>query len=131
MAKKPSLSIVRSNSTGLQPPRKLGKAGMSLWQAVQREYRIADVGGIELLAQGCGAVDRLEAIRELIDDEGEIIHSRTGFRANPLLREELGLRSFICRTLERLGITQEKIKTPGRPGSFVSAWSGDDADGDE
>src|SRR5262245_31964623 len=31
------------------PPRKLGEHGTALWNSVQREYGISDIGGIELL----------------------------------------------------------------------------------
>jgi hypothetical protein len=44
------------------PPRKLGRHGTSLWNAVMTEYHIEDAGGIELLAQACAAVDRVEAL---------------------------------------------------------------------
>jgi len=53
MAKKPTLKIVKSDSTSIQPPRKLGQHGMALWSTVQNEYSITDTGGIEILAQGC------------------------------------------------------------------------------
>jgi hypothetical protein len=116
MAKKPfSLTVVGSNANVLEPPRKLGKHGLSLWASVQHEYMITDVGGIELLAQACGGLDRLEAISAQINADGEMIQTRTGVRSHPLIKEEIALRALICRTLERLGITLEAIKPPGRP----------------
>jgi hypothetical protein len=45
-----------------KPPRKLGDAGLSLWNRVQSEYGITDVGGVELLMQACLAADRAEAL---------------------------------------------------------------------
>jgi hypothetical protein len=121
-SKKPALTVVGSPSSGVQPPRKLGRHGTSLWNAVQREFRVNDRGGIELLAQACGSVDRLEAITARIDADGEVISTRTGLRSHPLIKEETALRALICRTLEKLGITQEQIKTPGRPGG-IGTWT--------
>jgi hypothetical protein len=115
VTKKTPLTLVGPGATGVVPPRKLGKHGAALWAAVQKEYAIVDIGGTELLAQACGATDRLEAIAESISTEGELIHSRNGMRANPLIREETALRAFICRALQKLGITQEPIKPIGRP----------------
>jgi hypothetical protein len=66
--------------------------------------------------QACVALDRAEALAACIADDGETIKTRTGLRVHPAVREELAVRAFICRTLERLGITNEAIKSPGRPG---------------
>lgn len=125
-SKNPSLSVVKSGAAGIQPPRKLGKHGMALWNKVHSEYRIDDVGGIEILAQICAAEDRAEALAECIARDGETIKTRTGIRAHPCIREELGCRAFICRGLERLGLNIETMKSPGRPGSI--GWSGINAD---
>jgi hypothetical protein len=93
----------------------------ALWNAIQSEFHISDVGGIELLTQCCAAKDRVDALAEQIDADGEIIRTKTGPKAHPLLREELSTRSFICRTLQRLGITDEPIKPMGRP---PRGWKG-------
>jgi hypothetical protein len=123
--KKPPLTLIDPDFTGIGPPRKLGKHGLTLWQSVQREYAVTDVGGIELLMLACGGTDRLEAIAARINEDGKLIRTRNGARAHPLIREETSLRAFICRTLEKLGITQEKIKTPGRPPGSFAEWAGE------
>jgi hypothetical protein len=46
---RPPLSLVSLEATSLAPPRKLGPPGRGLWDRVQREFAIADIGGIELL----------------------------------------------------------------------------------
>jgi hypothetical protein len=125
-AKKPPLTVVGSTSTGVQPPRKLGKHGMMLWAGIQGEYVIDDRGGIELLAQACAAADRAEALAACVARDGETIKTRTGIRIHPAVREELANRSFVCRTLERLGVNVEAIKKPGRPGGF-SSWNEESA----
>jgi hypothetical protein len=124
MAKPPSqppLTLVSPGTVGIAPPRPLGSHGMELWNAVQREYNIQDRGGIELLCQACAALERAEALAEAITAEGVIIHSRAGVpKAHPACRDELAARQFVCRTLERLGVTVEPIKSPGRQPSYSS-----------
>jgi hypothetical protein len=124
---KPPLTLVSSTSTDSPPPHTLGEHGRALWEAIMAEYRIEDRGGIELLAQACGAADRVEALRAAIDRDGEVIHTRGGIRAHPALRDELAGRAFICRTLERLGLNVEAIKPMGRPPHHVG-WRGPNAD---
>ena len=115
MAKNPKLTVVASTSTGQPPPRKLGQHGLSLWHDVTTTYHIEDVGGIELLAQACAAADRAEALAATIDEDGETIKGKNGLRAHPCLKDELAARSFVVRTLARLGITTESVKPMGRP----------------
>ena len=82
-----------------------------------REYSIEDAGGIELLCQACQAADRVEALAAQIDHDGEIVRARTGPpRAHPGLKDEIALRSFIVRTIERLGLNFEAVRSStGRP----------------
>ena len=75
---------------------------------------IEDPGGIELLAQACAALDRVEALAERINADGEIIVVRGVPKPHPCLREELSARGFVCRTLERLGLNLEAVKPIGR-----------------
>jgi hypothetical protein len=122
---KPPLTLIDPTLTGIAPPRKLGQYGLSLWNSIQTAYRIDDVGGIELLAQACAAADRVEALAERINADGEVVHTRTGPKAHPALRDELAGRAFIVRTLERLGLNVETIKPVGRPSG---GWRGNHAD---
>ncbi len=122
---KPPLALVDPDTTGDTPPRKFGRAGLSLWNAITCGYQVDDAGGIELLAQACLASDRLEALAARIDEDGEIIRTRTGVvKAHPCLKEELALRAFICKTLERLGLNLEVIKPVGRPARGFG-WTGE------
>ena len=122
---KPPLTLVTSATTSASPPRKLGKHGLSLWNAVTSEFDVSDIGGREILAQACASQDRVEALAETIDAEGEIVRGKTGFRVHPGVKEELALRSFIVRTLQRLGINVEAVRpTVGRPGRGIG-WSGE------
>jgi hypothetical protein len=112
---KPPLNLVDANATSPSPPRKLGQHGLELWRQVMTEYSIADRGGIELLCQACGALDRVEALAERISADGEVILVRGVPKPHPALQAELAARSLVCWCLERLGLNLEAIKPIGRP----------------
>ena len=64
---KPPLRLVDAlDANPVQPPSTLGEAGRRLWNEVQREFNVEDVCGRELLAQACGAADRVESLRTQI-----------------------------------------------------------------
>ena len=88
-------------------------------------YHVEDVGGIELLAQACAAADRAESLAEKISEDGETVRGKNGIRAHPCLKDELAARSFVCRTLARLGITTESVKPMGRPSSGFGITNAD------
>jgi hypothetical protein len=117
---KPPFSIVAGETAIVSPPRPLGPNGTALWNRVQREYSVIDVGGVELLAQACQALDRAESLAEAIAVDGPVIRNRAGIpRSHPSIKDELQLRAFIVKTIEKLGINFEAVKPPGRP----SGWS--------
>jgi hypothetical protein len=120
----PFTIVGETPENGLKPPRKFGPAGEALWLKIQHEYGIGDVGGQELLTQICIATDRAEALAAVIEEDGERIVTKSGPRAHPCLREETNVRAFICRTLQRLGITDEPVKPMGRPPKGFG-WKGD------
>ena len=109
------LSVVGTAEIGPKPSRKLGQHGANLWKAVTTEYVIADSAGIEMLTSACQQLDRAEALREAIDRDGEVIRSKAGLREHPGLKHELAARSFVVRTLARLGLDIEAIRPVGRP----------------
>jgi hypothetical protein len=120
---RPPLSVVNLPSTAPKPPANLGSAGAGLWRSIMAEYDLSDAGGQALLEQAAFAYERAERLRVEIDRAGEIIHGRNGPREHPGLRAELGSRSFVCRTLQRLGINLEAVRmAPGRPPG--QAWRG-------
>jgi hypothetical protein len=80
-----------------------------------REYHITDPGGLELLAQAAAALDRAEALSEAIGVD-VVVHSRSGPKPHPALAAELANRSFVARTIERLGLNLETVRPIGRPG---------------
>jgi hypothetical protein len=113
---KPPLTLISPDATGNGPPRPLGQHGMALWTAVTSEYRVDDIAGRELLAQACAASDRVETLAAQIEVDGAIVRTRTGPRAHPGLRDEVQLRAFIVRTIEKLGLNFECVRpVAGRP----------------
>jgi hypothetical protein len=113
MKKKPGISLVHQPTP--DPPRKLGEAGHDLWRAVQEQYGIADIGGVEVLLQICLALDRLEALAARISRDGEVVETPRGPRAHPAMRDETQLRAFVVRSVQKLGLSIEPLKRIGRP----------------
>lgn len=116
MTKNPRLTVVQPDPTPGEPPRKLGEPGRNLWNRITAEYDISDCGGIEMLAQACAGLDRAEALRAQIDADGDVIRVRGNVREHPAIKLELAARAFVVRTLARLGLNFEPLRTSvGRP----------------
>ncbi len=115
---KPPLHVVGTTGVGVdKPPPGLGAAGTDLWRRITSAYSIDDEGGRELLFQACAQCDRVAELKARIDCDGPVVVTRAGPREHPLLRAELQGRSFIARTLGRLGLDVEPLRSgPGRPG---------------
>jgi hypothetical protein len=120
---KSPLSVVNLPFSLPKPPANLHDIGASLWRSIMSEYDIADSGGQVLLEQICHAYERAERLRVEIDRDGAIIRGRAGMREHPGLKAELASRSFVCRSLQRLGINLEVTRlSPGRPSQ---SWRND------
>jgi hypothetical protein len=104
MAKNLKLHVVGASAPGVDPPRPLRKAGRALWNAVQREYDIADIGGVTLLQEACAAIDRAEELAAEIAADGAVIRTRGGVKEHPALKAELACRAFAVRTIQKLGL---------------------------
>ena len=107
------------------PPCKLGAIGMSLWSDITASYEFGDRASYETLAQACAAADRAERCREQIDADGEMLRTKLGVRDHPLLKHEIAARSFVVRTLARLGLDLEPARAgAGRPpsGGIGLSW---------
>jgi hypothetical protein len=115
MAKNTLKLVTPASADPTAPPRQLGEHGMLLWQSVMAEYGIQDSGGREMLAQACAALDRAEECALHVQRDGVTVRTKHGPKENPLLKAELANRSFIVRTLGRLGLDVEAIKPMGRP----------------
>jgi Phage terminase, small subunit len=121
MKKPTKLEIVSNASadvTKTQPPRRLGEHGLTFWNATLAEYQIDDIGGLEVLAQICATLDRLQSLAAEIDRDGPTIQTKHGLKEHPALRQEIQCRSFITRNLVRLGLNLEVVKPVGRPAGY-------------
>jgi hypothetical protein len=55
-------------------------------------------------------------LAEQIAADGEIVRGRTGPKAHPAINAKIAARSFVVRTLTRLGLNFEPVKASvGRP----------------
>ena len=69
-----------------------------------------------MLAHACAALDTAEMCAAQVAANGPVIRTKGGaIREHPALRPELANRSFIVRTLARLGLSDEPLKAIGRP----------------
>jgi hypothetical protein len=120
---KPSLVLVEPEITDVAPPFSLGQRGRSLWDRIVGEYDISDAAGIELLAQACSAADLAERLNAEIERDGAVTRSRGAVRAHPAIKDLIAARSFVVRTLIKLGLNFEPVRAgPGRPGEL--GWAG-------
>ena len=116
MVKKSRLTLVdQSDVTSLSPPANLGETGGNLWQTIMTEYDIRDSGGREMLRQACEAADRVDEFAAIIKRDGPVVSTKQGPKDHPLIKHELAARSFVVRSLHRLGLDVEPIRSVGRP----------------
>jgi hypothetical protein len=101
-------------------PTGLEAAGATLWRQCTTEYDISDCAGAAMLEAACRALDRAERCRKIIDADGEVTMTRAGPREHCLLKCELASRAFTVRTLARLGLSFEPLRShSGRPPGFA------------
>ena len=84
---------------------------------------IDDVAGREMLALACAALDTAEACAAQVAADGVVIRTKGGgIREHPSIRGELANRSFVVRTLSKLGLDVEPLKAMGRPPMKIGGY---------
>ena len=68
-----------------------------------------------MLQQICEAADRVQELAAIIARDGPVVGTKHGPKDHPLLKHELAARSFVVRSLQRLGLDVEPVKAIGRP----------------
>jgi hypothetical protein len=100
-------------------PAGLGKEGRGLWQRIQKDYQITDIGGVEVLRSICEVADTIAELKVIIGRDGAMIKMRGVLKEHPALAASLRHRAFLVRGLQKLGIALEPLRTnPGRPPGF-------------
>ena len=120
MAKKPpTLTVVdpASPPNPLAAPPTLGAAGAKLWRRIHHDFIVDDASGLEMLFQICSAADLAsEYAATIARDGGPAVRMKAGIKEHPLVRHELAARSFVVRSLHRLGFDVIAPRTElGRP----------------
>src|SRR6267378_1612181 len=79
VAKKPppNLTVIGTEPgrNRLSPPPGLGEAGRKLWNDIHHDFFVDDAGGLEMLAQICGAADRVAEYAAAIARDGPVIRT--------------------------------------------------------
>ena len=61
-------------------------------------------------------MDLAEALSARIAEDVEIVRTPTGIKSHPAIKDGLAARGFVVRTLQKLGLNFEPLRTgPGRP----------------
>lgn len=105
--KKPSeLTVIGSGSDRdpLAPPDGLGEAGSQLWRDLHRDYVIDDASGLAQLHQICCTVDKVAEYSAAIERDGPVLRTKVEVKDHPLIRHVQNGRSFIVRSLHKLGL---------------------------
>jgi hypothetical protein len=126
MAKKPREKLAdQSPVISLAPPAALDETGGKLWRTIMTEYGIRDSGGREMLRQACEAADRVAEFSKIISCDGPVVRTKQGLKDHPLIKHELAARAFVVRSLHRLGLDVEPIRSIGRPTLGSHQWQDD------
>ena len=116
--KVPPLALVKpETATGQSQPHALGKYGRSLWDRMTRNYNVTDGAGIEMLHQACAAAQIAEVLHAEIERDGPMVCVRGVLKPHPAIKDMSAARSFVVRTLMKLGFNYEALRdAAGRPG---------------
>jgi ribosomal protein L13E len=77
---------------------------------------IDEASGLEMLRQICCTADKVAEYSETIERDGPILRTKAGVKEHPLIRHVQTGRSFIVRSLHKLGLDIiEPRSGAGRP----------------
>lgn len=121
----PTLTVfdAASKPDPVAPPASLGASGIALWRNIHNDFEVTDAAGLEMLFQICSAADLVsEYATTITRDGGPTIRTKTGIREHPLVRHQLAAKSFVVRSLHRLGLDiippRNEIGRPSGGGAY-------------
>src|SRR6516165_10713092 len=109
--KKPRLSLFEPGAAAAEPPASLGVDGRAFWTRLLAASYFADLSGQEFLAQMASTMDTIALLQDEIDRNGAVLRTRDGYKANPATKDLLAARAFLVRTMLRLGLSYEAVRT--------------------
>jgi hypothetical protein len=83
------------------PPKGTQASGRRLWRAVLDQFEL-DEHELALLREAVRTVDHLDALADILAEQGLVIETKTGARAHPALVESRQLRIALARILAAL-----------------------------
>ena len=93
------------------PPDDLAPRGSAFWADVVANYTLRP-DELELLAEACRSLDRLDALRQAVTDGGLVVTGPRGSVAlHPALVEERQVRNVLRLTLAQLALPDAKGDT--------------------
>jgi hypothetical protein len=98
-----------------KPPSELGPDGRKFFRKIVLAYEL-DSHHLELLALAGKCLDRIEAAREILDQEGVITRDRFGCpRPHPAGAIELQNKTIFARLIRELALDVDIPETPRPP----------------
>lgn len=91
-----------------QPPSDLRERGREFWDRIVATWDLT-VAEIELLAEACRCLDELDALRDLVAEDGLRVVGSTGQqRVHPALAQARQTRQLLGRLLAQLELPDEE-----------------------
>ena len=78
MPQNPKSTGLYHDGTAPKAPSGLGRAGVSLWDAIHGEYQIDDEPSRQVLRSACECIDRAEAAKVEVSRDGMTVQSNAG-----------------------------------------------------
>lgn len=97
-------------------PQNLSVESKKIWNKICQEYTGLDTYFFTVLKVCLESYDRLQQARIIIDGEGAMVKTPTGFlRENPMLKVEKDARSGFLQSARMLNLNLEPPGDVGRP----------------
>jgi P27 family predicted phage terminase small subunit len=100
-----------------KPPQNLSEEAARWWGNLQKEYKIADQGGLFLLQSAMESFDRMRQAQKQLEAEGATIKDQTGaLKQHPAILIEKSARAAMLQSFKMLNLDILPQLKVGRPG---------------